>query len=217
MLEKRLKRILDGRTGERGVSRFLAKYPEIVRWAFCDTGGHSTYVVREFPFGSRYKADFVVPTSYSGQWEVHLIELEPPTDPVVNKDGTPSHRLNKALTQLQDWNNFIGSNPVSFRKDLSDWCVKKDKLGYCSGDSPPCNFTSNYLKDPDTFIRFYFHIVIGRRERIDNEKRRRMNLFSQMHMHVDLCTYGRFIDIARNHDKHARDPDKPVLLTESDD
>ena len=52
MLEDQLNAILVSPTGERGVSRFLANHPELVRWAFCETGGHSAYVVREFPFGS---------------------------------------------------------------------------------------------------------------------------------------------------------------------
>jgi len=216
MLEQELQFLLEESGGERAVSRFLGKHPELVRWAFCATGGHSTYVIREFPFGSRHKADFVIPMSYSGAWDVHLIELEPPSDPVVNKDGTPSRRLNKAITQIHDWSNYIQRNPVSFRRDLSDWCIKKDLLGEWISERGPCNFTSDLLSDPDTYITFYYHIVIGRREHIDKEKRRRMN-YNSSSLYVRLCTYGRFVDIARNLDKLARSPEGGVWLTETQD
>ena len=73
MLQYELQKIIDETTGERKVSSFLARNPNIIRWAVCRTGGHSTYVLREFPFGSRYKADFIVANSYSGVWEVNLI------------------------------------------------------------------------------------------------------------------------------------------------
>jgi len=216
-LEKKLSRILYGETGERGVSRFLAKHPEIVRWAFCWTGGHSTYVVKEFPFGSRHLSDFVVPMSYSGMWEVHMIELEPIDDRVINKDGTPSHRFNKAISQIHDWASFIEQNPYLFRKDLSNWCMKHDLLGLHSDERPPCNFTSDYLHDPDTHIWFYYHIVIGLRDRITKEQRKKMNQFSRGIHHLRVCTYGRFLDIARNLDKHEANPNEPVRLTDTEE
>jgi len=203
--------------GERGVSRFLAEHPAIVRWAFCSTGGHSTYVVKQFPFGSHYRADFVVPMSYSGVWNLHMIELEPPGDRVINKDGTPSHRLNKAISQIHDWASYIEQNPNSFRKDLSDWCVNHDLLGFHSDQRPPCNFTGDYLRDPDTYICFYYHIVIGRRDRITREQRGKMNQFSRGIHHLRVCTYGRFLDIAKNFDKHEANPNEPVCLTDTEE
>jgi len=217
MLREELSRIIESTTGERGISRFLAEHPEIVRWAFCQVGGHSTYVVKEFPFGSRYLADFVVPQSSSGHWEIHMIELEPPDDRVINKNGTPSHRFNKAISQIHDWASFIEENPYLFRKDLSDWCMKRDLLGSHIGKRPPCNFTGNYLRDPDTHIWFYYHIVIGRRDRITKEQRRKMNQFSRGSDHLRVCTYGRFLDIARNLDKHEANPDEPVRLTDTEE
>jgi hypothetical protein len=216
MLSEELSRIIEGAAGEREVSRFLAEHPEIVRWAFCWTGGHSTYVIKEFPFGSRYRADFVVPMSYSGRWEVQMIELEPPDDKVINKDGTASHRLNKAIAQIHDWASYIEQNPYSFRKDLSDWCVDHDLLGVHSKKRPPCNYTGDYLKDQDTHIGFYYHIVIGSREQVTREQRRKMNQFSRG-IHVRVCTYGRFLDIARNLDKREANPNEGVCLTDTEE
>ncbi len=209
--------IIDETTGERGVSRFLGKHPEIVRWAFCRSGGHSTYVVKEFPFGSRYRADFVVPTSDSGGWNIHMIELEPPNDRVINKDGTPSLRFNKAISQIHDWAHYIEQNPYSFRKDLSDWCINHDLLGCHSDDEAPRNDIGYYLHEPDTFIQCHYHIVIGRRDHITKRQRRKMNQFV-WGMHIDsVCTYGRFLDIAMNFDKLEINPNEGVCLTDTEE
>jgi hypothetical protein len=215
-LEKKLSRIINDTTGERDVLRFLAKHPKIVYWAFYTGAGHGTYVIKEFPFGSHYKADFVVPMASSGIWEVHMIELEPPNDKVINKDGTPSHRFNKALSQIRDWESYIKENLFSFRKDLSDWCMKHDLLGLPGSSGPPCNFTDNYLRDSDTHIWFYYHIVIGRRDRIIEEQRRKMIQISQSHHCLKVCTYGTFLDIARNLDKREANPNAPVSLADTE-
>jgi len=214
MLSERLQRILTKSEGEREIIKFLAKHPEIVRWAFCLTGGHSTYVLKEFPFGSRYRADFVVPMSYSGAWEVHMIELEPPRDRVINKDGTPSKKLNKAIAQIHDWAAYIERNPYQIRKDLSDRCIKHDLLGIHGKYSPPSNYTGDLLSDPETYINYIYHIVIGRRENVDKEQRKKMNQYSGG-MLIDVCTYGRFIDIASNFDQYHSNPTRGVCLTDT--
>jgi hypothetical protein len=201
MLRNKLEKILQSNSGEHSISTFLASYPEIVRWAFCKTGGHQTYVLKEFPFGSRYRADFVVPFSSSGGWDIHMIELKSPDDKVINKDGTPSRRFNKALAEVYDWNAFIEQNPYSVRRDLSDWCIKRDLLGIYGKYGPPSNYTGNYLHDPTTYIDYHYHIVIGRRDFIDDAKRIKMNQYSRG-MHIEIRTYGRFLDCAAEIDRH---------------
>lgn len=47
--------------GERIATKFLKAHPELVVWSFCRIGGHSKYVLNEFPIGNRFRADFVVP------------------------------------------------------------------------------------------------------------------------------------------------------------
>jgi len=204
-------------SGERDVLRFLAEHPKIVHWAFYSPAGHATYVVKEFPFGSHYKADFVLSMASSGMWEVHLIELEPPNDKVINKDGTPSHRFNKAISQIHDWASYIEKNRVSFREDLSDWCMKRDLLGLPGSSGPPRNFTDNYLRDSETHIWFYYHIVIGRRDRIKKDQRRKMDQISSGNRNLKVCTYGRLLDIARDLDKHEANPGEPVRLTDTEE
>lgn len=216
MLKQELDSIIKNTSGERKAMDFLSKNPSIIRWAVCRTGGHSTYIVKEFTFGSNFRADFIVAMSYSGVWEIHLIELEPHNDMVITKGGVPSQRLNKAISQLADWKSFIDDNKPLFRKDLADWCMKKDLLGYFPVIHRPSNFCGDYLDDLRTSLNIKYHIIIGNRDKISSDNRRRMNQLSQMN-DIEIFSYGRLLDIAGNLDKHNKYPDESVLLTDTED
>jgi hypothetical protein len=217
ILSSKLEKIISQSKGERAAAAFLAKHPEILRWTVCKTGGHCNYVLKEFPFGSRHKADFVVVTCYSGAWEVHLIELEPPNDMVITKSGVPSKRLNGAFAQVNDWKEYISQNSVAFRQDLAKWCIKRDLLGDCKSVKNPVNGTGHYLSAPDTFIYFNYHIAIGNRSSIDDERRRRINQLNyQGDYKTGIFTYGRFVDVAKNFDR-VRHGEQGIRITQSDE
>ena len=199
--------------GERTATAFLKAHPEIVAWRFCWTGGHSQFVLNEFPLGSRFRADFVVLLSYSGLWEVNFIELENTDDIIMTRAGKPSQRLNSAISQLGDWKDYVERNRVQVQSDLSSWCMEKDLLGKYSCETPPSNQSGNLLKDPDTHIKWNYHIVIGRRSTAGGEVRRKMNQFSH-HSGIEIGTFDRFVDIAANYDRLGRDPDSSVNLRE---
>jgi hypothetical protein len=155
MLKENLLKALS-KKGEREATKFLKANPQIVLWSFCWTGGHSKYVLNEFPLGSKYRADFVVLLSYSFGWEITFIELENTDDIVVTKAGRPSKRLNSAISQIHDWNDYIKNNRASVQKDLSDWCMKKDLLGWHTKDGLPSNYTADYLHDPNIHIKLRY-------------------------------------------------------------
>lgn len=213
MLKDELEAALSHR-GERGATAFLKLHPEIVVWGFCRTGGHSKYVLNEFPLGASHRADFVIPFSYSGAWTVNFVELEPVDDSVITKSGRPSARLNSAISQVNDWWEFIQRNRALVQRDLSDWCMKRDLLRWHADDHRPCNYTSDYLHDPETHVSFAFHIIIGRRARVTRDQRRKMNQLRGSGR-IDVGTYDRFVDIAENYDRSHANPQASVRLTET--
>lgn len=215
-ISSKLQKIIDAGKGEREICAFLAKYPEILRWAVCRTGGHGAWVIKEFPLGSKYKVDFAVITCYSGKWEIHLLELEPHDDQVVTKKGAPSARLSGAITQINEWREYIKQNPVAFRQDLSDWCMKKDILGANKSINIPINGTGQYLKSPDTYLDIDFYIVIGNRRIVNNEQRVRINQIQQAGHDLEIFTYGRFVDIAKNHDDYHHGVENTMMTNTQD-
>ena len=111
------------------------------------TGGHTKYLISEFPFGSNHRADFVLAFSYSGTWELHFIELESPDDQVITRSGKVTQAFNSAISQIGDWRMWVEQNPVLIRKDVSDWCMKRDLLKPAERPHrPPSNFSGDRSK-----------------------------------------------------------------------
>lgn len=216
MLEAQMLEALNSSLGERSICKFLGSHPELIRWSVCKTGGHSTYVLKEFPFGSKYKADFAVAMSYSGAWEVHLIELEPPKDIVITKAGLPSNNLNTAISQINDWKDYIEQNLMAFKQDLTEKCMKKNLLEIKPSKHVPTNYTNDYLNAIDTVIFFHYYIVIGMRENITAEQRAKINQIKRF-SDVEIFSFGRILDVARQCDKYRLNPTQPIRITESEE
>jgi len=210
VLKQKLLRILGSSTGERRVHQFLKQNADIVFGAFSRMGGHQQYVIAQFPFGSNYVADFVVVFSYSGAWEVHFIELEPPADDVITKSGRPTKRLNSAISQIGDWKDFVEQNRALVQKDLSDWCRKRALCGSHKSGSSPHGLIAGST-EYEMSVDFEYHIVIGRRKGVTNEKRRKMH---QLQHDGRICTYDGFVDIAHNLDRVALNTGESVYVAE---
>lgn len=143
-----------------------------------------------------------------------MIELEPPKDKVINKDGTPSKRFNKALSQISEWKEYIEKNQYQVRSDLAKWCVEHDLLGYFGDNATPTSYAGDKLSDTETFIDYSYGIIIGNRNSLTKEQRNRMSRIAQDNS-ITVRTYGLFLDVAANHDAASADPKKPVRLSNS--
>jgi len=200
-----LRRFLDGCKGEREPVRYLHGYPDLVSWAFCRTGGHSRFLLSEFPLGSQSKVDVVALVSYSGAWEAHYIELEPVDDDVFTKKGTQSERLGIAIRQVNDWRHYIKIRPTEVRQDLARWVRQKDLLGHFPTE-PLSNQSGNHLDDMNTVVHERFHIVIGRTSRLSSENLRRFGQFGDGLSQPDLVSYDRFVQVVTERQASLRRP-----------
>ena len=64
--------------GERVVCDLVKRHPRILSSNFSQLA-EVQYVVAEFPLGTEYRVDFVTLGPFSGAFEVHFIEFEPPS------------------------------------------------------------------------------------------------------------------------------------------
>ncbi|MCG6170153.1 DUF4263 domain-containing protein [Leptospira sp. FAT2] len=192
--------------GERAITKFLKNNPDLVLWKFCWTGGHTKFVLNEFQLGNQYKVDFVVLLSYSGNWEVNFIELENTEDKLITKQGIPTKRLNTALSQVKEWKQFVENNRSIVLQDLSRACMKSDLIKYHSTELEPSNYSGQKLKDPDSFVRFTYNIIIGRRESINAKARQKINQFSEYD--IKIMSFDGFIDIARKTEENIKKLEK---------
>jgi Domain of unknown function (DUF4263) len=176
---------------EGSAKQFLRHNASLVYYKFETIGGHAEYVLCEFPLGSSFVADFVVAVKYSGAWNIHFIELEPPKDMVITRAGVASARLAGGLKQLRDWRDYISENGVQVKEDLKRWFETKDVL------KPSQKNRSPSLKSRGDHIRFSYHLVIGRRDLVEaGGKRASMNSIQSDGL-CTISTYDKFLDIAK--------------------
>jgi hypothetical protein len=177
---------------EREIHRYLKQYPELIRSTFMPYGGMLEYVIPEFAL-RLYRTDFIVAQSYSGGWDVALIELEPVGEKLFNQSGTPARRLNGALKQIRDWQSYIRAEKPSFCAALADVAMRNDTLlpdeiRGIEPFSPKCP-----LRDPQTDLRLSYYIVIGRSKDLSAEHNQLRAAFGH---NPEIITYDRFIQVA---------------------
>jgi hypothetical protein len=155
------------------------------------------YAVPEFPFGTDYRADFVVMVPFSGGFDVHFVEIEPPNEPLFTQKGNPASRLAGALSQVRAWKTCVENNRGMVLRELSKFAEKEELLSERkSGISCNAGFP---LHHPDVCIIWLYHIVIGRRAGLtDKQLAAKAAFFKQDG--VDVVTYDRLIDAAKTLD-----------------
>ncbi|WPJ95394.1 DUF4263 domain-containing protein [Coraliomargarita algicola] len=160
MKTEELKNILDSEDGERALCRFIKENPFVLRESL-QFMGHPTRVVEEFPIGNDYRADFVVLAPFSGAFEIKLIEIEPPSSPFFNKNGSLSQRANKALEQVNSWNTYIKKNQKQFLKDIERYAQEKDLI---RDHTEPMTCSAGWsIHHPRMSLYFSYDIIMGRR------------------------------------------------------
>lgn len=182
---------LSSNSDERSALKFFANYPWPIFWTLCTTGGHFNYMFKEFPLGSRYRCDFAIVNCYSGLWEIKFIELEPVGSELFTKQGVFAKRLNGAIAQIRDWKEYYEINKSSVIDDLCSWMMNNDILLYHEGYENPSNYSGNYFRDPQTYVRVDYHIFIGRSEmmsKTDNTRKARVS----GDLSIEIATYDRF-------------------------
>lgn len=161
-----LDRVIETASGEREVHRALEWYAWVVMKLVAND---QSFVVSEFSLGGEYKADFVVADYFSGGWEIHFIELEPPSLSPFNKRGDFSPRLNHAAGQVRKWKRFEDRHDKRpFLMDrLRDAIIAKD-LAWADGREP-LDSQGGKITDPESVILMEYHVIMGRRSDLNPE------------------------------------------------
>src|SRR5206468_341533 len=102
--------------------------------------------ISHFKLGDEHEADFVVLHGFSGGWDIHFIELEPPNMSPFNSKGDFRPRLNHAAGQIRRWKQFEDRRDKRpyLVAQLRDAVVRKDLLwhdGREPTDSQRCKLT----------------------------------------------------------------------------
>lgn len=159
--------------------------------------GNPSRVLAEFPLGNDHRADFVVLATYSGAFEIRLIEIKPPESKIFNKNGSLTPPANKALEQVNSWRTFIEKNRQEFLRDIEKYGQKRDLI---RPHSEPMTCTAG-LRIHDASIYLEFDIIIGRRKRLDATGLGRKAEFRKNN-NVSIITSDRLLQGTQKIDEH---------------
>lgn len=103
---------------ERPICAYIKKNPLLISRV---VGGlaYANEVAPEFCFGTDYRADFVALGPFSGGFDVHFLEMEPPNAALFTKKGNLAKRLNEALSQIENWRVYIDKHRNTVLHELS--------------------------------------------------------------------------------------------------
>jgi len=197
-LEQEIRRIL-ATGGERKAHTFLKKYPLLVINAF-SRAWNAKYCVPEFRIGTEFRSDFLILSADSVAWHASFVELESPSARLYLKDGTPSKTLRVAERQISDWRNWERINDHRMRQLFSKTLRENDSPAWCSHADRHQRGETEIL-DPNTFIHYYYHVVIGRRDLLSEDERRWRAQQDAYWGGPEIATYDRIVDTARRLDK----------------
>lgn len=175
----------DGAT-ERLAHEFLKQYPYVLIHLFCHSWNFY-YSFPEFRLGTDHRADFLVLSADSGAWHAQLIELEGPHDKVYNKDLTPSRKLNWAVRQTMDWDEFTRAHRQSLLHEIAK-LVRP--LGVISQNNLMATGARADVEilHPKTYVHFYYHVIIGNSKSFSEPERQAHARFSGPN---NVVTYDR--------------------------
>ncbi|WP_270375959.1 Shedu immune nuclease family protein [Marinicauda sp. Alg238-R41] len=165
-IAREFREVVDQSNTERPIQLFLEGNP----WIIGEQFAHGHFVVPQFGFGGKYRADFVALDMSSAGTFVHLIELESPKAQLVTKAGSFGAKLRRGLEQVRDWRRYLINHP----RIASD---PYERGGLDLGD----------------VAGFYPMVIAGRRDFVTP---RFNDLRNQEHAEsfVEIVTYDRILD-----------------------
>jgi len=199
MRKDELRSIIDNSVGEREAQRYFEKYPEVLVGTLLP--GSIPRVISQFRMGDEYVPDFVLAQGFSGGWQIRLVELEPPSSKIFNKDGTPAMRYRLAMKQIEDWKRFLDGNRKYFLERLSLAIQKKDLYSTTPGKGKePTDSVGWKMTNEKSGIMFDYVIVISNRNILSDDDVSRKAGFARTSF--ETMTYDRFLPTAEWCDKY---------------
>jgi hypothetical protein len=193
-----LQKLLDAKVGERaGLAPFVKRFPQVLRAAVMPHEGGTVRGVSEFRLGSELRADFVLLKGFSGGFVVTMVELEPATATLLKKDGSMTQRFNHAVSQVQQWKEFIGhrSKGRIVALELERQFREREVLApWLRGQNPFDNTALFPLSHEECCLYTQYVIVIGRRSLSVSENARKRTLREGL---IEVVSWDRLLDAAR--------------------
>ncbi|GAA3974719.1 DUF4263 domain-containing protein [Mucilaginibacter dorajii] len=99
---------------EEDFQKFFNKHPNFLFRAIPSSGGRNIGYLVKPPICTFFTADYAILTIGQGGCGITLIELERPSDKLFTSKLTPAKKLQGAIGQIDDWNEWLQHNQKTF-------------------------------------------------------------------------------------------------------
>lgn len=194
--------MLDAAKGEREIHAFLKKNDYLILQAF-NRAWNTYHVISEFKVGTDFRSDFLILSAHSGAWFATFIELESHRARLYTRDGVPTRSLNVAKRQLAEWRDYTQKFPDVLRHQFSKLLRARRQCACCSVANKFASGAEE-ISSRETYIEYYYHIVIGRSSTLTDAERKDRQLNSSWGG-SEIATYDRLLTFARQKDTGDRE------------
>jgi len=186
---------------EESFQQFLSKNPHFLFRLTPSSDDTVLGFLNKPPISNFNIADFGIYIVNQGGCRVFLIEIERPSDKLFTKALTPAKKLQVALGQIHDWNEWLQTNRETFVRSSfkilkeSPRFPKKRKNGsfiYCSPEHLEGSWAGF---GGDHFCTFEYLILIGRWSKLSEREKNRLVYYNRSYesQNIKIRTYDNFI------------------------
>lgn len=133
-------------SNEEGFQKFFSKNPHFLFRAIPSSGDAILGFLTKPPISNFFNADYAIFTVGQGGCGITLIELECPSDRLFTKKLTPSAKLQTAIGQVDDWNQWLINNKESFINVCLELLERNEKLPKVSANMSFKTHTNQKMK-----------------------------------------------------------------------
>ena len=166
---------------EEELQAFLESNPYFLFHNLFSLGADVKAVMSKPTIGGKYYADFGLIGISQGGCQITLIELEPANVDLFTQKGTPARRLQQAIGQIYDWQQWIRKYKVTFAEELLE---SARELPLFETDRPfDKGWKFSNVEELDSlwrgfggseYARVHYFIVIGRWSKLSEKHKKRL-------------------------------------------
>jgi hypothetical protein len=127
---------------EEQLQGFLTEHPGFLMGLFGMNDAGDLAIITKPKVGTKYVADFAIVQVFQGGAVVFLIEIETAHEPLFTGSLSPARRLQRALTQIDEWKEWINPNKLSFCRDVVDHACRLPLYDPQTVSNSGCRFSS---------------------------------------------------------------------------
>ena len=182
---------------EEELQNFFESNPFFLFHSLFNLGADVKAVMSKPTIGGKYYADFGLIGISQGGCQITLIELEPANVNLFTQQGTPAKRLQQAIGQVDDWQQWIRKYKVTFAEELLESAKGLPQFEAKKSFNKGWKFCNSAGLDASwrgfggsEYARVHYFIVIGRWSKLlEKHKKRLLHYNHERDRRYTIYTY----------------------------